>query len=211
MNKRTLKLLGYWTDGEGSGPYIHPHAVIDPHWAAGERRQIVEYLKQGIRVHEDLGFSYCRFPSGPVDKDMGNAERTDGEWIWPEGLWVYVANFGVRLPDDILATMRANRFSIPAGLDAKALDETPVDESFWRSWCKSSRPSILKKTQISGLIGMVVGGAALAYQFKQHGGNLKPLDWAFPAILIVLGVLYFLAGEFINGSKKKPDKSKPSE
>jgi len=32
------------------------------------------------------------------------------------------------------------------------------------------------------------------------------IDWAFPAILIVLGVLYFLVGEYINGSKKKPDK-----
>ncbi len=69
----------------------------------------------------------------------------------------------------------------------------------------------LKRTQVSGLLGMTIGGALLVWQFRDFGGHLEVMHWLIPAILIVLGVLYFLVGEHINGKEKKSDKDTPEQ
>lgn len=53
---------------------------------------------------------------------------------------------------------------------------------------------------------MGFGGAGLIYQFRQHGGQLEAGHLAFPLLLIVAGVLYFLGGEYVTGKKKEAPK-----
>jgi hypothetical protein len=40
-------VIGYWhdTDEEGTIPFPHPHALVDPAWEPSRRADIVRYLK----------------------------------------------------------------------------------------------------------------------------------------------------------------------
>jgi hypothetical protein len=141
MGTAKLKLIGYWYDPDGDRRWPHPSELVDVSWAGAEKAEIVRYLRSGVRVHEDLGYSHCRFEGGPPDEHMGNAELTDGVWIWPEGLWLYVEKYSVRLPDELREQMRLNRFEIPGSLSVDELEEAPVDEDFWARWCEANRQS----------------------------------------------------------------------
>jgi hypothetical protein len=140
MNKdeKALRLVGYWRGEFEDADWPDPAALVDANWRPEERPAIIRYLRTGVRIHEDLGFSHCRFPGGPPDEEMGNAEFTDGVWIWPEGLAVYVEQFDVRLPTEFVQHMAECSFAIPQGLDAARLESTSVDLEFWRQWTKSA-------------------------------------------------------------------------
>jgi len=135
-----LKVVGYWYDGfELWLP--DPSVFVDPSWEIRDRDRIVGYLRSGVRIREYLGFSWCRFEGGPPEDQMGNADLSDGTWVWPEGLSIYVSQFSVTLPDDFVAHMRANDFRVPPNLDADALGNASDDPGYWRDWCnKNYRP-----------------------------------------------------------------------
>lgn len=135
-----LKLIGYWHGDYDASEWPDPRLFIQPQWEVKEKPRIIAYLQRGIRIHEDLGYSHCRFPDGPPDEEMGNAELTDGTWIWPEGLWIYVLRYDVILPEEFVAHMRSNHFDIPDGLRAGQLEALPMDFGFWRSWCATRAP-----------------------------------------------------------------------
>jgi hypothetical protein len=139
MSASKLKLVGYWHDPDGGMPWPHPADLVDDNWAGDEKAQIVRYLRSGVRIHEDLGYSHCRFDGGPPDEQMGNAELTDGVWIWPEGLWLYIDRYSVRLPEELRAHMRANGFKVPQGLRADELEDVPVDVDHWAQWSETNR------------------------------------------------------------------------
>jgi hypothetical protein len=82
-----------------------------------------------------MGFSRCRFEGGPPDEEMGSADRTDGTWLWPEGLHVYANRYNIRLPSEFIRHIEANNYSIPDNLDREQLELTPADVSFWTAWC----------------------------------------------------------------------------
>lgn len=67
---------------------------------------------------------------------MGNADLTDGIWVWPEDLAVYVERFHVRLPDELVAHARRNRFVVPPVPNADTLMrlEGDYDFAFWQEW-----------------------------------------------------------------------------
>ena len=135
MSTPELRLVGYWHDPFDSDDWPDPSEHVDPNWEQADRSRIVSYLQCGVRVHEDLGFSHCRFEGGPPDHEMGNAELTDGIWIWPEGLSVYVERYSVKLPSEFVEHMRARDFKLPKGIDSAELENAPVDLDFWRRWC----------------------------------------------------------------------------
>lgn len=60
-----------------------------------------------------MGYSYCRFECGIPDEEIGAGHYFDAEWIWPVGLVHYIEHHAVRLPDEFIATMRANNWQIP--------------------------------------------------------------------------------------------------
>lgn len=127
------KLIGYWQ--EDGAPWVHPSAFVDANWEVTSRDRIVQYLQSGAVVGEYLGFSFCRFQCGISNHQMGNAELTDGEWVWPQGLAHYVEAHCVRLPSEFVGTMIANNFKIPDKLDVERLIELPRSTNAWRLFC----------------------------------------------------------------------------
>lgn len=145
-----LKAVGFWKyrpEEERYCPEVlhdlpHPGDFIDEGWELQDRPRIVQYLKSGVRWNRFLGYSWCRLPGGPPDKEMGNADLCDGVWLWPEGLHVYVDRFHVRLPDEFVAHMRQNEFVIPGDLARANFPEHDVDFSFWKRWADVNRKCV---------------------------------------------------------------------
>jgi hypothetical protein len=95
-----LTLIGYW-----AGPYAPdwPQATdfVDEHWDKFERDVVASYLDQGLALPwswRPRGYSSCRF-CGQLN---GSNEKTDGFYLWPEGLAHYVRRHSVRPPASII-------------------------------------------------------------------------------------------------------------
>jgi hypothetical protein len=65
---------------------------------------------------------------------MGTADLSDGDWLWPEGLHVYVSQFHVRLPGEFVGHMRARAFAVPEHLSKESFGAHKVDFSYWTRW-----------------------------------------------------------------------------
>lgn len=151
-----LRCIGYWCDPWGGGPGllrwdgtpgtspygpgpgVDPARVIDPAWAVDERPQLVEYLRTGCRHSTYFGFSFCRLDSvcHIPREQMGSADLTDGEWVWPEGLAHYVEVHQIRLPDDFLDHARANAFRVPRTGARRASRARAKSSDFWEQWAE---------------------------------------------------------------------------
>lgn len=138
-----LRLLGYWKENGVNDPWIHPKYLVDKNWKIEMRPALLKYLKSGIRIHEMLGYSHCRLSKIIPDEQMGNAELTDGVYVWPEGLPIYVEKFGVKLPNEFIAHAEKSNFCIPSNLDVTDLENRAVDIQFWKNWCLDQRPKSL--------------------------------------------------------------------
>jgi hypothetical protein len=131
-----LKIVGYWTDTKfHEMKWIDPKHLVDPGWEIARRARIIAYLRSGVFLCSDLGCSYCRFEDGPSDSEMGASELTDGVWVWPVGLVIYVERYHVRLPDEFIEYMAESNFTLPVDLDVRTLNRDRYDVSFWRAWC----------------------------------------------------------------------------
>ena len=138
IHERT-KLVGYWRESlEQDSPLPHPQTLRSPGWvAAAEKRSIVEYLRSGNQAACFAGYSFCRIEGGPDNEQMGCRELTDGEWIWPEGLAVYVDMFDVRLPEEFVATMRRHAYVVPQIDESRAERLGDVaSPGFWVAWSR---------------------------------------------------------------------------
>jgi hypothetical protein len=128
-----LKPVGYWVEAGFGERWPDPTRLVDPGWCTSERSKIVAYLRRAPKVEDCLGYSHCRF-GGVPDSEMGTADLSDGTYVWPEGLWIYVERFDVRLPDDMIEHMRTHGFEVPSSLDVVALEERAVDMKYWEDW-----------------------------------------------------------------------------
>ncbi|MCE5231604.1 hypothetical protein LLG95_18655 [bacterium] len=137
MSAKTI--IGYWFSSESENRYyIHPKDLIDHDWHADERDKIVQYLKNGIVFLELLGHSHCRFEDGPPPNEMGCCDLTDGIWMWPEALYIYVEKYHVRLPEEFYEHMKKNNFTLP---DENAVDkEYRWSVKFWIEWGNRQAP-----------------------------------------------------------------------
>jgi len=129
------RMVGYW---RGVPPIEllglpDPAALVAPAWEADRREQIVAYLRAGVAVAHYAGYSSCRFADcrHPERARLGSKDLSDGAWIWPEGLWHYVRDHAVRLPDELVAGAAARDFTPPARLPP---GELSADPSFWLRW-----------------------------------------------------------------------------
>jgi hypothetical protein len=140
---KKLIAVGYWVDPPTKSNFPDPLLFVDPNWEREFHAQIVHYLKSGIRYAQGFGYSYCRFPDGPSPHEMGSADFTDGVYVWPEGLWVYVDKYNVRLPESFILHMKQNGFKNGFSVNRKV--ELPkgfppvYDYSFWLSWASSDQ------------------------------------------------------------------------
>jgi hypothetical protein len=122
-------------DGMSDGGFFfHPRHLVDPGWASAEQPQIVRYLSEAPAIAHFCGLSYCRFGCGA----NGSAERSDGVWVWPEGLAHYLDRHDVRLPEDFVAHMRSRRFRPPVQSEVKPF-AAHQSSAHWRRWCAAQR------------------------------------------------------------------------
>jgi hypothetical protein len=128
-----VKLLGYWESDFHPGEFPHPRDFIDWGWERDNRGRIVDYLRSGFRFSQQWGYATCRMDLDRDPREMGSAELTDGVYAWPEGLPVYVADYGVILPEEFVVHMKANRFEIP---EIQIGERFKRDLSFWLDWCR---------------------------------------------------------------------------
>lgn len=149
---KMLKSVGYWSERLDDDYLIHPARLINRTWQEKDRGKIVDYLRNGLVFMSSLGWATCRFPDGPSNEEMGCRDLTDGAWVWPEGLWIYVQRYGVRLPDEFVQHMRQSGFQTSkqssAGQEAPKLDPrlrnspswtSVVDSEFWKQWTLKER------------------------------------------------------------------------
>jgi hypothetical protein len=106
-DKRTLIAIGYWySDSEPDLP--KPQNFVDPGIDDGLKTIVLEYLANGKRLHDWMGYSYCRFNCGTPAHQMGNACITDGKFIWPEGLTHYIKQHSIWLPELFITHLRSD-------------------------------------------------------------------------------------------------------
>jgi hypothetical protein len=137
-----LKAVGYW-HCVGAEDYPRPQWLVRRGWHTDELALIVAYLRSGYTFAHWLGFSNCRFGCGIDVRKMGSSDRTDGEWVWPEGLVHYVETHSVFLPEPMVQTMRRNRWRVTKpDLPIERYDGSGndrLDFCFWRKWARRHR------------------------------------------------------------------------
>jgi hypothetical protein len=125
-NERAPKLIriGYWRGPSADG-WPDPAQFVDPDWSEEEREIVAAYVKWGLVATAWCGPSRCRL-CGVLN---GSVELTDGTYIWPEGLFHYVAAHRVRLPREFVLHVRENwsRYA-----------EAEIEEAWWRMQSGSS-------------------------------------------------------------------------
>src|SRR5262245_57557729 len=107
--------IGFWHSPYGGQEELpDPTALVCPGWIEfGKKKRLIAYLK-GATYETWRGLSHCRFRCGVDDREMGFRDYTDGLWVWPEGLYHYIENHDVRLPDDFIVHCRMSGWSVPA-------------------------------------------------------------------------------------------------
>lgn len=130
MNKETLIAIGYWFSKE-EPELPTPQNFVDTSISSTERIQVVNYLKNGKRLHEWMGYSHCRFGCKLPVHEIGNACLTDGTYIWPEGLPHYITEHEVWLPEVFIRHVKSNAAfeSSPVQTD----DSNFGDYSWWKN------------------------------------------------------------------------------
>jgi hypothetical protein len=146
----TLKLIGYWIESDADRAYPHPKDLVDPHWHSDIRGKIAEYLLNGAVFNHSWGYSYCRFEDG-LHQMKWAPKLTDGVFVWPEGLHIYVSKYHVSLPEEFVKHVKANNFNVPGNLrivpekflaHMKAnkewrqlrIEGAEVDYDYWATW-----------------------------------------------------------------------------
>jgi hypothetical protein len=144
----TLKLIGYWAplsqgygrhcayaDRQPAWPDIRQ--AVRAGWRAADRENLLAYLRSGHYYRMFLGHSHCRFDCRTNYRILGSFEQTDGEWIWPEGLYHYVQRHAVILPDEFVASASSRGWKVPPKDQIPPRDEAECDYSLWLQWAKA--------------------------------------------------------------------------
>jgi hypothetical protein len=92
-----ITLIGYW-EGPSEPGWPRVEDFVDRDWDEMERDIVASYLEEGFVPWVECGMSECRF-CGAAN---GSAERSDGVYVWPEGLAHYVREHGVRPPVSVI-------------------------------------------------------------------------------------------------------------
>lgn len=120
-----LRLIGYWKS-PFELKYEHPITFVDDSWNKEERKAVVNYLKNGKAMpYVAMGLSFCRFDCGIGGN--GCLEKTDGIYLWPEGLAHYVEFHNVKLPEEFIIHCLNNKEIKEVNIE----DEFEISEDWW--------------------------------------------------------------------------------
>ena len=128
MNNDRLKIIGYW-HSLSEPDFPDPANFIDDLRDNSVKEYTLKYLRAGIKTNAiHLGSSWCRFRCG--NQNLGSAEYTDGQYVWPEGLQHYVEHHNLRLPQIILDKIL--NIPIPATVDLDDNKSSNIDYEWWK-------------------------------------------------------------------------------
>lgn len=113
MSTKVFK-LGWFSDlpyGLPGEPLLrsHTHQLKDEDL----KEMIIEYLSNGEVVAETVGMPTKDELNSKVEIGLSKV-LTDGEMLWTTDLEYYVKNYNVDLPDEALAIMENNGWTVPA-------------------------------------------------------------------------------------------------
>jgi hypothetical protein len=140
-----LNAVGYWYARDVEG-FPTARSLVGNAYPPDLRDRICGYLQSGqVRVRY-LGWSFCRFRCGAKGRELGDADLTDGEWVWPQGLPHYVRCHGIRLPPPFIESMRKAGWRVREDLviPAPSFEWPPpavpeVTFDYWIEWARQVR------------------------------------------------------------------------
>ena len=126
----TLRVIGYWFSADNPNwPAVEQ--FVDPRADKEGRAAVAASLDAGAATDRAyMGYSMCTV----CQSLNGTSERTNGVYVWPEGLSHYVRDHHVRLPADVEATLLPDH-EVPRELVqwATSADDAARDYEWWRS------------------------------------------------------------------------------
>jgi hypothetical protein len=128
-----LEVLGWWFSPFAPSTLPRPQALVGGLEAAA-RSAVVGYLRAGKTLVTFPEASFCRFDCG--EAAMGTKDRTDGRYVWPEGLAHYVERHEVRLPEAFVAHVLARGGELAPFKMPKAVFGL-YDRGPWLAWAKA--------------------------------------------------------------------------
>ena len=133
------RAIGFWRSGNrGDEQLPYPWELVRRKWISADKKALlVTYLKAGATCESYRGMSYCRFRCGIEDSKMGHRDFTDGIWIWPEGLYHYVEQHELMLPNDFVAHCEAGNWIVPADAAQGIRVPDVWDYSYWIAWARN--------------------------------------------------------------------------
>jgi hypothetical protein len=129
-----VELIGYWRSAlEPRWP--DPRDFVDASWDESDREAVAAYLETGgFEPWAQCGYSWCRI----CGVDNGSCERSDGIYLWPEGLSHYIRQHNLRLPAVVIEHILSAACSpdrdalrqVESAVRASPWDVV-VDEDYW--------------------------------------------------------------------------------
>ena len=165
---RPRHLIGYWISSFKDEEFCAPQEVVG-YLPPEVRSGLSDYLDAGSRCGVGFGYSWCRFFCDIPSEKMGSGERTDGCWIWPDGLSHYVRAHGIILPEEFTAHALAQK---PHHRPSTDSDEeffgAPSSLDYWRDWCAARRSSsFLERLRRARAEADKIAAEAWAYRIRQ--------------------------------------------
>lgn len=129
MNNDRLKIIGYW-HSLSEPDFPDPANFIEDPIDESVKECTLTYLRAGIKTNAIyLGSSWCRFRCG--NQNLGSAEYTDGQYVWPEGLQHYIEHHNLRLPQIIVDKIL--NVPIPKTVDIDENKLLEIDYEWWKN------------------------------------------------------------------------------
>lgn len=128
-----MKLIGvgFWEENTESDM---PNPKSLGSWQLSDKTmfELINYLLQCPMFCSYWGMSWCRFECGTSDWEMGNAEYTDGKFVWPQGLIHYLLVHRIQLPKKFIDHCLNNDLAIDE-LTNIADKKYEIDYDWWIS------------------------------------------------------------------------------
>ena len=129
----TLNAIGFWRSNTNFVSLPHPKEVITQ-WDPDHKIKVLRYLVSGKILREYMGFSYCRFRNGLPPQQMGSRDLTDGHWVWPDGLLVYLDRYNIDLPNQFLKYIEDHAYTVGDPDITHLLEDAALYGYSFKSW-----------------------------------------------------------------------------
>jgi len=143
--REKVMTVGFWSEQLNDFDSIHPALVIDPTRQVENKEKIIRYLRVGVPCGGML--SRHKFRLNYDGPPLSSRERSDGVWLWPEVLALYVER-NVRLPDAFVDYMQGMSFDPhSSGHTSEEIMRMERCTHYWDWWCGLEKQRAEGKTE----------------------------------------------------------------